>query len=57
MMNFINRNKYALAFCALLLAGGYGGYQYYVSTQTPVETIKTGVVWRHYFKRSSDPYF
>ena len=46
MMNFINRNKYALAFCALLLAGGYGGYRYYVSTQTPVETIKTGVVER-----------
>lgn len=46
MMNFINRNKYAVIFCALLLAGGYGGYKYYVSTQTPVETIKTGVVER-----------
>ena len=46
MMNFINRNKYAVIFCALLLAGGYGGYKYYVSSQTPVETIKTGVVER-----------
>ncbi len=46
MMNFINRNKYAVIFCALLLAGGYGGYQYYVSSQTPVETVKTGVVER-----------
>ena len=46
MMNFINRNKYAVIFCALLLAGGYGGYKYYVSTQTPVETIKTGLVER-----------
>ena len=46
MMKFINRNKYAVIFCALLLAGGYGGYKYYVSSQTPVETIKTGVVER-----------
>ena len=46
MMNFINRNKYAVIFCALLLAGGYGGYKYYVSSQTPAETIKTGVVER-----------
>ena len=46
MMNFINRNKYAVIFCALFLAGGYGGYKYYVSSQTPVETIKTGVVER-----------
>ena len=46
MKSFINRNKYAIIFCALLLAGGYGGYKYYVSTQTPVQTIKTGVVER-----------
>ena len=46
MMNFINRNKYAVIFCALLLAGGYGGYKYYVSSQTPAETVKTGVVER-----------
>ena len=46
MMNFINRNKYAVIFCALLLAGGYGGYKYYVSSQTPVATVKTGVVER-----------
>ena len=46
MMKFINRNKYAVIFCALLLAGGYGGYKYYVSSQTPVETVKTGVVER-----------
>ena len=46
MMNFINRNKYAVIFCALLLAGGYGGYKYYVSSQTPAATVKTGVVER-----------
>ena len=46
MMNFINRNKYAVIFCALLLAGGYGGYKYYVSSQTPATTVKTGVVER-----------
>ena len=46
MMNFINRNKYAVIFCALLLAGGYGGYKYYVSSQTPAQTVKTGVVER-----------
>ena len=46
MMNFINRNKYAVIFCALLLAGGYGGYKYYVSSQTPTATVKTGVVER-----------
>ena len=46
MMKFINRNKYAVIFCALLLAGGYGGYKYYVSSQTPAETVKTGVVER-----------
>ena len=46
MMKFINQNKYAVIFCALLLAGGYGGYKYYVSSQTPVETVKTGVVER-----------
>ena len=46
MMNFIDRNKYAVIFCALLLAGGYGGYKYYVSSQTPAATIKTGVVER-----------
>ena len=46
MMNFINRNKYAVIFCALLLAGGYGGYKYYVSSQAPAATVKTGVVER-----------
>ena len=46
MMKFINRNKYAVIFCALLLAGGYGGYKYYVSSQTPAATVKTGVVER-----------
>ncbi|MBQ5708070.1 MAG: efflux RND transporter periplasmic adaptor subunit [Peptococcaceae bacterium] len=46
MMNFINRNKYAVIFCALLLAGSYGGYKYYVSSQTPAATVKTGVVER-----------
>ncbi|MBR5790902.1 MAG: efflux RND transporter periplasmic adaptor subunit [Phascolarctobacterium sp.] len=46
MMKFINRNKYAVIFCALLLAGGYGGYKYYVSSQTPAQTVKTGVVER-----------
>ena len=28
MKSFINRNKYAIIFCALLLAGGYGGYKF-----------------------------
>ena len=46
MMNFINRNKYAVIFCALLLAGGYGGYKYYVASKTPAQTVKTGVVER-----------
>ena len=46
MMNFINRNKYAVILCALLLAGSYGGYKYYVSSQTPAATVKTGVVER-----------
>ena len=46
MMKFINRNKYAVIFCALLLAGGYGGYKYYISSQTPAQTVKTGVVER-----------
>jgi len=45
MMNFVKRNKYVIAFCVLLLAGGVGGYKYYQSTKTKtVTTVRTGVV-------------
>lgn len=46
MMDFVKKNKYLLVVAALLLAGGYGGYQYYQSTQAATATVKTGVVKR-----------
>ena len=33
MMNFVKKNKYILVAAAILLAGSYGGYKYYQSTQ------------------------
>ena len=44
MMNFVKRNKYILVAAAILLAGSYGGYKYYQSSQVAVETVKIGEV-------------
>ncbi|MCQ2358697.1 MAG: efflux RND transporter periplasmic adaptor subunit [Phascolarctobacterium sp.] len=45
MMDFVKKNKYVIAFCVLLLAGGVGGYKYYQSTKAKnAVTVRTGVV-------------
>ena len=45
MMDFVKRNKYVIAFCVLLLAGGMGGYKYYQSSKAKnTATVRTGVV-------------
>ena len=44
MMSFVKRNKYILVAAAILLAGSYGGYKYYQSSQVAVETVKIGEV-------------
>lgn len=45
MMDFVKRNKYVIAFCVLLLAGGMGGYKYYQSSKAKsAATVRTGVV-------------
>lgn len=44
MLNSLKKHKAAIIICALLLAGGYGGYRYYLNTQAAVVTIKTGRV-------------
>ncbi|MDO4177716.1 MAG: efflux RND transporter periplasmic adaptor subunit [Phascolarctobacterium sp.] len=45
MMDFVKKNKYVIAFCVLLLAGGVGGYKYYQSTKTKnTATVRTGTV-------------
>ena len=40
----MKKNKYALAAAIILLAGSYGGYSYYQSTQATAETVKLGSV-------------
>lgn len=42
--SFFQRNKYVLIAAAILLAAGYGGYQYYQSTQGAAESVKLGSV-------------
>ncbi len=44
MLNFIKRNKYIAIGLVVLMAGCWGGYNYYTSTKTETATIKTGVV-------------
>ena len=44
MMNFVKKNKYLIVAAAILLAGSYGGYRYYQSTQVATETVKMGEV-------------
>lgn len=44
MMNFVKKNKYILIAAAIVLAGGYGGYRYYQSTQVVTTTVKMGEV-------------
>lgn len=44
MLDSLKKHKVAIIICALLLAGGYGGYKYYLSTQAAAVTVKTGRV-------------
>lgn len=45
MLEILRKNKYILIACALLLAGGYGGYSYYTSTKAAATaTVKTAQV-------------
>lgn len=46
MLSFVKNHKYLLLVCALLLGGGYGGYQYYQSSVAAAETVKLGQVTR-----------
>lgn len=46
MLKFLQKNKYMIIVAALVLAGSYGGYRYYQSTQAATETIKLGKVTR-----------
>ena len=46
MLKFLEKNKYMIIGAALVLAGSYGGYRYYQSTQAATETIKLGKVTR-----------
>ena len=46
MLKFLQKNKYMIIVAALVLAGSYGGYMYYQSTQQTAETIKLGKVAR-----------
>ena len=46
MLKFLQKNKYMIIVAALVLAGSYGGYKYYQSTQQTAETIKLGKVTR-----------
>ena len=46
MLKFLEKNKYMIIVAALVLAGSYGGYRYYQSTQAATETIKLGKVTR-----------
>ena len=46
MLKFLQKNKYMIIVAALMLAGSYGGYKYYQSTQQTAETIKLGKVTR-----------
>lgn len=44
MLSFVKRNKYVIVACAILLAGGFGGYKYYQGAQAPVENVRLGTV-------------
>ena len=44
MMSFVKKNKYILVAAAILLAGSYGGYKYYQSTQVTTTAVKMGEV-------------
>ena len=44
MMSFVKKNKYILVAAAILLAGSYGGYKYYQSTQVTTAAVKMGEV-------------
>lgn len=44
MIKFFKNNKYIILACAILLAGSYGGYKYYQSTQQTESAVKLGQV-------------
>ena len=45
MIEYVKKNKYVIAICALLLVGGIGGYQYYQGTKAKSNvTVRTGTV-------------
>lgn len=44
MLEALKKHKLALGVSIMLLLGSYGGYQYYLSTQTTTTTVKTGRV-------------
>ena len=46
MLKVLEKNKYMIIVAALVLAGSYGGYRDYQSTQAATETIKLGKVTR-----------
>ena len=46
MLKFLQKNKYMIIVAALVLAGSYGGYKYYQSTQAEAQTVKIGRVTR-----------
>ena len=52
MMNFVKKNKYVLVAAAILLAGSYGGYKYYQSTQVSTAAVKMGEVKKRQYCRN-----
>lgn len=44
MMKFFKNNKYIILACTILLAGSYGGYRYYQSTQQTESVVRLGQV-------------
>lgn len=44
MLESLKKHKVAIIICALLLAGGYASYNYYMSSKAQTATVKTGRV-------------
>lgn len=44
MLSFVKNNKYVIAACVILLAGGFGGYKYYEGSKAPVESVRLGTI-------------